>query len=86
MSFKLRVPMVDPETATGEIAHFFTGSTTFRGRVANSARMWGHVPYIAKFHLLASITPAREGAGEVLPCRIKELAVLMTSHVNGCNY
>lgn len=86
MAYSARVPIIDPQTATGEIARFCDGCTTFRGRVANSARVWAHVPYVAKFHLLAAITQQREGAGTILSCKIKEMAILKTSHVNTCAY
>jgi hypothetical protein len=86
MAYEVRVPMLDIEAAAGESARYFEACTTFRGRVANSARVWGHIPYIAKFYLLASILPQREGAGAVLSGKIKEMAVLKTSHVNSCAY
>ncbi len=81
-----RAPITDPLTATGETARFFEASKQFRGRVPNSARVWGHIPPIAKFQLLAGIGLQREGGGGMLSCRIKEMAVLKTSHVNGCAY
>ena len=80
-----RVPITDPLTATGETARFFEASKQFRGRVPNSARVWGHIPHVTKFQLLAGIGLQREGGG-MLSCRIKEMAVLKTSHVNGCAY
>jgi hypothetical protein len=54
--------------------------------VPNSSRVWGHIPAIAKLQLPAGVALQREGAGGVLSCRIKEMAVLRTSHVNTCNY
>ena len=81
-----RVPIIDPLAATGEAARFFEASTQFRGRVPNSARVWGHIPHIAKFQLLGGVGLQREGGGGLLSCRIKEMAVLKTSHVNGCAY
>jgi len=81
-----RVELLDPKTATGEVASFFEACTTFRGRVANSARVWAHIPYVARFHGLAWILPQREGAGAILSGKIKEMAVLKTSHVNSCAY
>lgn len=86
MTDTARVPIIDPATTTGEVARFCAGCTMFRGRVANSARVWAHIPYAAKFHLLAAITQQREGAGALLSCKIKEMAILKTSHVNTCAY
>ena len=82
----MRVPLLDPRTATGDVARFFEATALFRGRVPNSACTWAYVPDIAKFFLLAGTPLQREGAGGVLSCRIKEMAVLKTSHANSCNY
>jgi hypothetical protein len=82
----MRVPLLDPTTASGEVARFFEATSEFRGRVPNSARTWAHVPHVAKFFLLAGTPLQREGAGGVLSCRIKEMAVLKTSHANACRY
>ena len=81
-----RVPVVDPRTATGEVARFFEATARFRGRVPNSSLVWGHIPYVAKFQLLAGVALQREGGGGLLSCRIKEMAILRTSHVNTCSY
>jgi len=81
-----RATILDPRSATGEAARFFEATARFRGRVPNSACVWGHVPHVAKFQLLAGAGLQREGGGGVLSCRIKEMAVLKTSHVNTCSY
>ncbi len=81
-----RAPINDPAAATGQAALFFEATTHLRGRVPNSARVWGHAPYIAKFQLPLGAVLQREGAGGVLSCRIKEMAILKTSHVNTCRY
>ena len=86
MAYEVRAPIVDPATAQGETARFFEASAQMRGRVPNSSRVWGHIPYLAKFQLPAGAVLQREGAGGVLSCRIKEMAVLKTSYVNTCNY
>jgi hypothetical protein len=86
MTYEVRAPILQIETATGETARFFEASAQMRGRVPNSTRVWGHIPYIAKFQLPAGAVLQREGAGGVLSCRIKEMAILKTSHVNTCSY
>lgn len=86
MAFEVRAPILDQGTATGEVARFFEASAQLRGRVPNSSLVWGHIPYIAKFQLPGGVALQREGAGGVLSCRIKEMAVLKTSHVNACAY
>jgi hypothetical protein len=86
MAAEARVPILDIERATGEAARFFEATAALRGRVPNSSRVWGHIPAIAQLQLPAGVALQREGAGGVLSCRIKEMAVLRTSHVNTCNY
>jgi len=86
MADTVRAPLLDIENASGETARFFAATAQMRGRVPNSSRVWGHIPHIAKFQLPAGSVLQREGAGGVLSCRIKEMAVLKTSHVNSCNY
>lgn len=86
MAYEVRAPILDPATASGETARFFGASAQMRGRIPNSTRVWGHIPYLAKFQLPAGAVLQREGAGGYLSCRIKEMAVLKTSHVNSCNY
>lgn len=82
-----RVPIVDIESTTGEVAWLFRASLELRSRVPRSSRVWGaNIPRIAKLQLLLGMPLQREGAGGVLPCRIKEMAVLKTSYVNACAY
>lgn len=86
MAHTARVTLIDPATASGETQRLFASSTQSRGRVPNSARVWANIPYVAKFHYLSGLALQREGAGGVLTCRIKEMAVLKTSNVNSCAY
>ena len=81
-----RLPIIDPETAAGEAGRFLDASIQFRGRAPNASRSWANIPYIAKFVLPFHVPIQREGGGGVLSCRIKEMAVLKTSHVNTCDY
>ena len=86
MAYEVRAKILDIDKASGEAERFFAATAQMRGRVPNSSRVWGHIPHIAKFQLSAGTVLQREGAGGVLSCRIKEMAVLKTSHVNTCNY
>lgn len=86
MAYEVRAKIPDIDEVGGEAARFFAATAQMRGRVPNSSRVWGHIPHIAKFQLPAGTVLQREGAGGVLSCRIKEMAVLKTSHVNSCNY
>ena len=86
MAYEVRAQIPDIDQASGEAARFYAATAQMRGRVPNSSRVWGHIPHIAKFQLPAGTVLQREGAGGVLSCRIKEMAVLKTSHTNSCNY
>ena len=86
MTSDARIPYVDPVTATGDVAHLYEGQRKFRGRVPHSGQVWGHVPHLAKLRLIAVMSLQLEGLGGPLPVRLKELAVLKTSHVNSCGY
>lgn len=86
MTDSARASLIDPHTASGQAARLFEASTASLGRVPNSVRAWAHIPHIAGFQLLAGVALQREGAGSVLSCRIKEMAVLKTSHANRCAY
>jgi len=81
-----KVPMLNPEEAEGHTALFFDATNEFLGRVPNSARVLAHSPHVAQMFVAFNATIQREGVGSVLSCKIKEIVVLKTSHVNSCNY
>jgi hypothetical protein len=87
MAYTVRVPIPEFEEAKGEVAQLFDASIALRGRIPNSSRVWGfNIPRIAKLQLLLGMPIQREAVGGVLSCRLKEMAVLKTSHVNTCAY
>jgi hypothetical protein len=87
MTATARVPILDPDKPANDMMRrLFAAYTAFRGRVANSSAVWANQPYLARFNLLAYVLPQREGAGQRLTCKIKEMAILKTSHVNTCRY
>jgi len=56
------------------------------GRVANLQRILAHSPYVARW-LLPFIAAVRQpAAGSVSDVRLRNLAVLKTSTINGCKY
>ncbi len=81
-----RVEPIRAEEAEGEAARLFEGARKLLGRVANSFAVMGHQPHVARMILPLTVTLMREGLGTVLPTRIKEMAVIKTSHLNGCEY
>ena len=86
MAYEVRVALKDENTAVGDVALFIDGAKQLRGgMISNSARAWSHVPHIALLYLLSGLVQ-REGTGGSLSTRIKEMAVLKTSHINTCAY
>lgn len=57
-----------------------------RGANINSGRLTAHIPLISRwlFPLIASMQ--RNGAGSILPAKIKTLVDIKTSTVNDCAY
>lgn len=81
-----RIEMLDPESATEDVATLFTAASAMLGRVPNSYRTLAHTPFIAKLLLPFNAALQREGAGSILTTRIKEMVVIKTSQLNGCKY
>jgi hypothetical protein len=86
MSDKARVSMVDPAEAKGIMSLFFKAVEQFMGRVPNSRRVSAHTPMVNMLMLPFSAVLQREGAGGLLSSKIKEIAIIKTSHLNGCAY
>ncbi len=77
---------IQVDEAEGEAAKLFEGVTKMLGRVANSFAVMAYQPHVAKAILPLTVTLMREGLGTVLSTKIKEIAVIKTSHLNGCDY
>ena len=80
------IPIVTDENATPEQTNFFSHCTQMLGRVANALRVAAHSPKIAQPLLGFMIPTLREDVTENLNIRIKALAILKTSMLNGCTY
>lgn len=81
-----RTELIDVEGADDERATLFEAVTRMLGRVPNSYRVLAHSPAVASVLLPFNAVMQREGAGSVLSTKIKEMAVIKTSQVNGCRY
>ena len=81
-----RISMIDPAAATGDAAILFDAVRAMLGRVPNSYRILGRSPLVAKMLLPFNAVVQRQGAGSVLTAKIKEMVVIRTSRLNGCNY
>lgn len=80
------LPLVTDEDASPEAQVLFKHCRVLLGRVANALRVAAHSPRVAQA-LVGFMVPAlRQEITGVLPIRIKALAILKTSMLNGCAY
>lgn len=80
-----RVEML-PEKPEGDAGAFFEAVRAMLGRVPHSYRVLAKSPLVAKVLLPFNAVLQREGAGSLLPTRIKEMVIIKTSQLNGCAY
>lgn len=81
-----RISMIDPEQAEGNVKILFDAVTAMLGRVPHSYRVLAQSPLVAMMLVPFNAVLQRQGAGSVLPTRLKEMVIIKTSHVNGCRY
>ena len=84
MSQRLRG--ISDQEATGPVKDLFDASNTLLGRTANLLRILAHSPYVARWFLPLVAAVRQPNAGAVTPARLRNLAVLKTSTINGCRY
>ena len=84
MSQRLR-GLSDAE-ATGLVEEIFDASTRLLGRTANLVRILAHSPDLAKWFLGLVVAVRQPSAGAVSDVRLRNLATLKTSTLNGCRY
>jgi len=81
-----RIRGITDEEASGPAKALFEASNRMLGRTANLQRILAHSPYVARW-LLPFIAAVRQPkAGAVSEARLRNLAVLKTSTINGCRY
>ena len=81
-----RVPVINPENAPDELRHFYEAVTGLVGRVPNAYRTMAHAPYLAMLFLPFQAANQREWPGVRMSGKIKEMVIIKTSHINGCEY
>jgi uncharacterized peroxidase-related enzyme len=81
-----RIPLIHPEAVDGDLADFYDTVTEVFGRVPNSLRTMAHAPLLAMLMIPFNATVQREWSGARLSGRIKEMVIIKTSQVNGCDY
>jgi hypothetical protein len=81
-----RLRSITDAEATGSIKDMFEASNRLLGRTANLSRILAHSPYVARFFLPLVAAVRQPNAGAVSDVRLRNLAVLKTSTLNGCRY
>ena len=81
-----RIRGIADEEATGPAKDLFDASNRMLGRVANLQRILVHSPYVARWFLPLIAAVRQPKAGAVSDVRLRNLAVLKTSTINGCKY
>ena len=81
-----RLRSITDAEATGAVKEIFEASNRLLGRTANLMRILAHGPYVARFFLPLVAAVRQPNAGAVSDVRLRNLAVLKTSTVNGCRY
>jgi hypothetical protein len=81
-----RIRGISDEEATGPAKELFEASNQMLGRTANLMRILAHSPYLARWTLPFIAAVRQPNAGAVSDVRLRNLAVLKTSTVNGCKY
>lgn len=81
-----RIRGISDEEATDVAKEIFETSNQLLGRTANLLRILAHSPYVARWFLPFVAAVRQPTAGAVSDVRLRNLAVLKTSTLNGCNY
>ena len=81
-----RLSGISDEEASGAAKALFEASNKLLGRTANLLRVLAHSPGTAKWYLGFVAAVRQPNAGAVSDVRLRNLAVLKTSTVNGCRY
>ena len=81
-----RIRGITYEEATGIAKELFETSNQLLGRTANLQRILAHSPYLARWFLPLVAAVRQPRAGAVSDVRLRNLAILKTSTINGCRY
>ena len=81
-----RIRGITDEEASGPTRELFEASNRMLGRIANLQRILAHSPDVARWFLPLVAAVRQPRAGAVSDVRLRNLAVLKTSTLNGCRY
>ena len=80
------VPIISDEDASPEAGILFKHSKKMYGRVANAIRVAAHSPRIAQVLFGFIVASQRQEISQNISSRLKALATLKVSLLNGCRY
>jgi hypothetical protein len=81
-----RIRGISDNEARGPAKELFEASNEVLGRTANLLRILAHSPRVARWFLPFVAAVRQPKAGAVSDVRLRNLAVLKTSTLNGCRY
>lgn len=81
-----RVPLLDPATAAGASLQFIAAARQLLGGLPNSVSVWAHTPHVAKFFVPFFVAFERDGAGSILPARLRLMVLLKTHYLHDAHY
>lgn len=81
-----RLSLIDVENLPGRLGARYDYIKSAIGRINTLVKVMAHLPEVSKFLMFLPMVIQREGAGGLLSTHIKEMVVLKTSYVNGCNH
>ena len=81
-----RIRGITDQEAVGPAKELFEASNRVLGRTANLLRILAHSPHVARWFLPLVAAVRQPKAGAVSDVRLRNLAVLKTSTINGCKY
>lgn len=81
-----RLRGISDDEAGGLVREIFDASDRLLGRTANLVRILAHSPYLARWFVPFVAAVRQPTAGAVSDARLRNLAVLKTSTLNGCRY
>jgi len=81
-----RIRGITDQEAVGAAKDLFEASNRMLGRTANLQRILANSPLVARWFLPLIAAVRQPKAGAVSDVRLRNLAVLKTSTINGCKY
>jgi len=81
-----RISLADTDKPDPLQRILFDSAAEILGHLPNSFLIGAHVPFIQMMMMPFTASLQRQGGGGILTTRLKEMAVVKTSHLNGCNY